>query len=1069
MTYLGTRIIQTLLTLVLLALATALLAQDATDWITAPLAPDQASGDQPFEPRVETKGSDGSRYLIDSNNLLRIAPDGRQHLTRLMPHIGHGVISLQLLRPDRLVALHHWCQLRATDTSGQVVWLLDDSQGHCSEPLVTAEGSMLVLQSRYDLQNNQTMLRLLRISEHGQADEIAAFPNSARDQRFGLELRGDQSLTVAHHVVGQGLTVTALDQDGTTRWQQLIPESADNRLIASRVSAGGDIHLVHSTDAYPRQLRKTTVSSDGDIVLDVALEHPEFMYLPIIREPLAVHTDTGASYVLLHTQSAAVTLLHYAADGSLRWQQASSDTGSNHTIHLLSNDDVLWQQGRQRPMPEPDFDPFVTHDPRFVRYTSSGELIHALAFPGRGNFLGESANGGIDVWIRHEQESAVVQISHDGDVEREQSMMRTRSATVGVSVHLDQDGTSFAITGAPAASLSRIESDGRVAWERDLDAGSTPIPGSLAACGPDHLCFLDGSGMARVGRTQGAPVQRIALGEGLYGLHGYDSGAVLVGQRRFVSSANQWQNSLIWIGRDGNMRDVGVDTFDPVLAFHPAVGAVVRTDDTPDSRGLGRVDADGQLGALVDLDWAGIQWASLDQDGRLNALQSQYLPDESRYHYRLLKVVPDGDAQWRDLELPSVDDIIQRFGALTDGGIVVATRPATDPEAPSRLVRFDSDGEPRWASGIGWREVRAVNVDEDDNVAVLRMGHRGETRLEGYAGADGRLISTRAIECPEGGCMADHNMIDKLGILADGSVLFSEIRHARLGRASGLFEPATGVDLAQVGLDGLWYDPSAPGQGFSLAYFPQPRQLFMPWYTFDAGSGQQVDRQRWYTLQGEVVPGTREVTLPILAFEGVFGQSELTGNPVGEATLRFESCAAGRLDYRFEVDLGIDAGGSIPLARLLPATSDCQEADGGTSPATAIVDPRITGVWYDPANPGQGLHLFRHDGPEPAFFGAWYTFGPQQDAAPTSPQWLTLQSPVVEANGLLATLFRTRGGHVDGLPTGNTQAVGEARLQPVDCGRLLLEYRFDGDATLDPLAGEQGHITLHRIGDCPAD
>ena len=121
---------------------------------------------------------------------------------------------------------------------------------------------------------------------------------------------------------------------------------------------------------------------------------------------------------------------------------------------------------------------------------------------------------------------------------------------------------------------------------------------------------------------------------------------------------------------------------------------------------------------------------------------------------------------------------------------------------------------------------------------------------------------------------------------------------------SGL--PTTaGVELNQKGLTGSWYEPATGGQGIELELFPDLTApgtglAFVSWFTFDSVIG-GAERQRWYTLSGPVVSGQPSSSLTIYQNTGGnFNAPPTTAsNPVGTATLSFDSCTSGLLSYNF--------------------------------------------------------------------------------------------------------------------------------------------------------------------------
>jgi len=128
------------------------------------------------------------------------------------------------------------------------------------------------------------------------------------------------------------------------------------------------------------------------------------------------------------------------------------------------------------------------------------------------------------------------------------------------------------------------------------------------------------------------------------------------------------------------------------------------------------------------------------------------------------------------------------------------------------------------------------------------------------------------------------------------------------------------VPLNQYGLSGSWANPATQSQGFVLSVQPDfygsgNALLFGGWFTFDTTA---AGGQRWYTIQGSA--SGKATSMPIYRTEGGrFDTSQATTtDSVGIATLHFDDCTHGTLDYAF-VD---GRGGTIPVTRLL-ANIEC--------------------------------------------------------------------------------------------------------------------------------------------------
>jgi hypothetical protein len=89
------------------------------------------------------------------------------------------------------------------------------------------------------------------------------------------------------------------------------------------------------------------------------------------------------------------------------------------------------------------------------------------------------------------------------------------------------------------------------------------------------------------------------------------------------------------------------------------------------------------------------------------------------------------------------------------------------------------------------------------------------------------------------------------------------------------------------------------------------------WFTFDEVAG-GAERQRWYTLGGPVASGQTQASLTIYRNTGgnFDAPPRTMEQPVGTATLSFDSCTSGQLTYNFTDGSG--RASTIPLTRLMP-------------------------------------------------------------------------------------------------------------------------------------------------------
>lgn len=296
-----------------------------------------------------------------------------------------------------------------------------------------------------------------------------------------------------------------------------------------------------------------------------------------------------------------------------------------------------------------------------------------------------------------------------------------------------------------------------------------------------------------------------------------------------------------------------------------------------------------------------------------------------------------------------------------------------------------------------------------------------------------------------------------------------------------------------TGMTGTWYDPVTSGQGFSLRYYPESGQVFMPWFTFMPAVEDDDDDDeeeppspdlalRWFAIEGEWTAGAGSMTAPIVANTG--GRFNTGGGVqrivVGEANLSFLSCDVAVLDYTFNAGELTGRSGSINLIRNLPLQADCRDYDGRNITVARPHDPAITGTWYDPNSSGQGLEISRiaqrdEEGDDPGdpglLFASWFTYDPESTSEiPGETQhWLTLQGQSIdddEPDVISSAIYLSLGGTFDEGPAFTQRQVGTATLESIACDRLKLTYKFEDSAMALDFRNLQGEIDLYRLGSC---
>ena len=286
------------------------------------------------------------------------------------------------------------------------------------------------------------------------------------------------------------------------------------------------------------------------------------------------------------------------------------------------------------------------------------------------------------------------------------------------------------------------------------------------------------------------------------------------------------------------------------------------------------------------------------------------------------------------------------------------------------------------------------------------------------------------------------------------------------GRVYQFVPGSTTPDLNQHGLTGSWYEPATDGQGFEVEVFPDlvapgTGSVQLSWFTFDTVAG-GANRQRWYTLSGNMVSGQPNASLKIYQNTGGnFNALPITnGVPVGTATLSFSTCTSGQLSYTFTDGSG--RTGSIPLTRI---TQNVTCSTTSTRPTNA--DFAFSGNWYDSATSGQGfvVEVNPNNG---SVFVPWYTYAPAgASAGPAGQRWYTASGSFAPgARSIVLKIFETTGRVFDA-PTSNpppSVEVGTATLTFQSCSNGTFSFNFTAGSS----SGMSGTIALIRIGPIPA-
>jgi hypothetical protein len=125
-----------------------------------------------------------------------------------------------------------------------------------------------------------------------------------------------------------------------------------------------------------------------------------------------------------------------------------------------------------------------------------------------------------------------------------------------------------------------------------------------------------------------------------------------------------------------------------------------------------------------------------------------------------------------------------------------------------------------------------------------------------------------------------------------------------------------------AGLNDAWFSPDTDGQGFFIIVFPEIKQVFMAWFTYeterppaDVTAFLGEPGHRWLTAQGEYVENVAALDI-LKTSGGVFDspEPEPVTEPYGEIMLEFSTCNAGTVTYDIP---SVDRQGVIPIGRIV--------------------------------------------------------------------------------------------------------------------------------------------------------
>jgi N-acetylneuraminic acid mutarotase len=127
------------------------------------------------------------------------------------------------------------------------------------------------------------------------------------------------------------------------------------------------------------------------------------------------------------------------------------------------------------------------------------------------------------------------------------------------------------------------------------------------------------------------------------------------------------------------------------------------------------------------------------------------------------------------------------------------------------------------------------------------------------------------------------------------------------------------------GLNDAWFNLATAGQGFLITVFPDRKEVFLAWFTYDTERPPEdvtaflgEPGHRWLTAQGPYDGDTANLTI-FVTEGGIFDAAEpaTDTDPAGDGTMtiEFADCTEGLVRYEIT---SLDISGEIPIQRITP-------------------------------------------------------------------------------------------------------------------------------------------------------